>query len=128
MLLVCRRDNSATAQPRAGVRVNPIESAAEVSIGARFRYTGVVARDMAQYSTDQHGADHVSYYGTPGPDVLLSHLPTHGQARSLTLVRSEGDTHGGEILTMASHRAPPTARCFSTTLTTAAIHLTLAAE
>ena len=36
MLLVCRRNDSATAQPRAGVRVNPTESAAEVAITARF--------------------------------------------------------------------------------------------
>src|SRR5213593_2306591 len=32
MLLTCRRESSATAQPRAGVRVNPAESAAEVSM------------------------------------------------------------------------------------------------
>jgi hypothetical protein len=32
MLLTCRRKSSATAQPRAGVRVNPAESAAEVSM------------------------------------------------------------------------------------------------
>ena len=32
MLLTCKRDSSATAQPRAGVRVNPAESAAEVSM------------------------------------------------------------------------------------------------
>jgi hypothetical protein len=36
MLLVCRRDNSTTAQPRAGVRVNLTERAAKVSIGDRF--------------------------------------------------------------------------------------------
>ena len=73
-------------------------------------------------------ADYVSYYGTLELDVLLSRLSTHVQARSLTPVRSEGDTHGGEILTMVAHRATLTARCFTTTLTTAAIHLTLAAE
>src|SRR5437762_9724850 len=108
MLLICRRDNSATAQPRAGVRVNPTESAAEVSIRARFHSTGVVDNDTAQYSTDQHRTNPVSSYGTLEPDVLLSQLSTHVQARSLTLVRSEGDTHGGEILTDVSHRAPPT--------------------
>ena len=32
MLLTCRRESSATTQPRAGVRVNPAESAAEVSM------------------------------------------------------------------------------------------------
>ena len=52
MLLTCRRDNSTTAQPRAGVRVNPAESAAEVSMGSEFRYTEVmhvhIVRSIAQ--------------------------------------------------------------------------------
>ena len=42
MLLIYRGDNSATAQPRAGVRVNPAESAAEVSIEAGSRDTEAI--------------------------------------------------------------------------------------
>src|SRR5206468_10536553 len=103
-------------------------SAAEVSIGPGFHSPAGVARDRAQSNTDQHRAERLSYYGILGADVLLSQQSTPVQARSLTLVRSEGDIHGGEILTMVTHRAPPTARCFPTTLTTAAIHRTLAAE
>ena len=76
MLLVCRRDSSATAQPRAGVRVNPIESAAEVSIGPGFHSPAGVARDRAQSNTDQHRAERLSSYSIPGADVRLSQLCT----------------------------------------------------
>jgi hypothetical protein len=57
---VCRRDNSATTQPRTGVRVNPAESAAAVSIGQVFIILGLVITIWRSIAQTQPRTDRLS--------------------------------------------------------------------
>ena len=112
MLLTCRRDNSATAQPRAGVRMNPAESAAEVSMQSSLYCAGTACQGR-------------TFCGQMCYDVTYPHTSKHDLS-SWYIARGIQD--GEEILTMVPRGAPPKARDITATLTAAAIYLTLATE